>query len=74
MEPDDRPTLHALVAYFSPAFGLLSEPRVMPLEEAVDYAKAGFAVLVDPADEWDLALYERLQRAIAPKKKWYEPR
>ena len=72
MIDDDRPHLHCLVAYVSPVFGLVSEPRVMPLEDAVDYAHAGFAVLVDPQDERDLAMYERLERAAPRKSKvWY---
>lgn len=65
----DKPVLHALVAYFSPAFGLCSDPRVMPLEEAVDFQRAGFVVLVDPADERDLTHWEMVQRSLAPKKR-----
>ena len=63
MEPLARPILHALVCYFSPAFGCVSEPRVMPLEEAIDFQRVGFAVLMDPEDERDLAMHERLERA-----------
>ena len=62
-----RPKLHGLVCYFSPVFGCVTVPQVMPLELAVDYQRAGFAVLVDPADERDLAMYERLERAIAAR-------
>lgn len=68
METDETPHLHALVAWFSPAFGILGDPlvwpKVMPLEEAVDFATAGAVVLVDPADEYDLAMYENRQRAV----------
>lgn len=60
----DRPILHALVAYLSPVFGLVSEPRVMPLEEAVDFARAGFAVIVDPQDQSDLQRWEQVQRSL----------
>ena len=60
----DRPHLHALVAFFSPVFGLVSDPRVMPLEDAVDYQTAGFIVLVDPQDQEDLARWEQVQRSL----------
>lgn len=74
---DSRPILHALVAWYSPAFGVLGDPtlwpKVMPLEDAVDYARAGAVVLVDPQDERDLAMHERLLRAVAPRRrKWFE--
>lgn len=66
------PHLHALVAYFSPAFGLCSQPRVMPLEDAVDFQKAGFVVLVDPGDEEDLVRWEQIQRSRTPKRRWLD--
>ena len=74
MEYESKPHLHALVAFYCPAVGLLTEPKVMPLEDAVDYARFGFTVLVDPADERDLAMWERLQRAVATPnpKRWFE--
>lgn len=62
MDAESRPPVHCLVAWFSPVFGLVGEPKVMPLEDAADYAQAGWAVLVDPADERDLATFERAQR------------
>lgn len=71
MQYEGRPHLHALVAKFCAPFGLLDEPRVMPLEDAVDYQRFGWWVLVDPQDERDLAMYERLERATQPKKKWF---
>lgn len=58
----DRPPIRCLVAYFSPTFGLLTIPRVISLAEAADRAAMGYAVLVDPADECDLATYERQHR------------
>lgn len=64
---NDRPILHALVCYFSPAFGLCSDPRVMPLEEAVDFQRVGFVVLVDPGDESDLARWEQIQRSLTTR-------
>lgn len=62
-----KPILHALVGYFCPPFGLVSEPRVMPLEDAVDFHDWGFWVLVDPADERDLATWERAQRWLGKR-------
>lgn len=78
MDADERPVLHALVCYWSDVFGIIGDahdwPKVMPLEDAIDYARAGFAVLVDPQDERDLAMHERLERAVEQQrsKKWYE--
>ena len=78
MDVDERPHLHGLVAWWSPAFGVLGNPmiwpKVMPLEDAVDYARAGAIVLVDPQDERDLAMHERLIRSIARQRatKWSE--
>lgn len=71
---ESRPHLHALVAFYSPPFGFLSEPRVMPLEDAADYARFGFIVLVDPADERELAMWEILDRSLKPPstRKWFE--
>lgn len=69
MEIDDRPHLHCLVGFMSPAFGLIGEPKVMPLEDAIDYARFGFTILVDPADERDLAMYENRQRAVVRSAK-----
>lgn len=68
----DKPILHALVAYVSPVFGVVGEPRMMPLEEALDYATVGFAVLVDPMDEAELVRWEQLQRAMTTHRKWYD--
>ncbi len=72
MEYESRPHLHALVAFFCAPFGLMSEPKVMPLEDAVDYARFGFVVLVDPQDERDLAMWEILERSSKPRTKWFE--
>lgn len=73
MDTHERPVLHALVCYFCEPFGCVTEPRVMPLEEALDYVRFGFAVLVDPEDERDLAMHERLLRAVQkPRPKWFE--
>jgi len=68
----DKPILHALVAYFSPAFGLCSDPRIMPLEEALDFLRAGFVVLVDPGDEEDLVRWEQIQRSRTSRRRWLD--
>jgi len=65
----DKPILHALVAYFSPVFGLVSDPRIMPLEEAVDYQRVGYVVFVDPGDEEDLVRWEQVERSRTVKKR-----
>ena len=65
----DKPALRALVGYFSPAFGLLTIPKLVSLDDAADYAQSGFVVLVDPADERALVMWEGWQRACAPKRK-----
>lgn len=63
MELDpERPILHALVGFYCPPFGLIRRPLLVPLEDAVDYKRFGYIVLVDPADERELAGYERLLR------------
>ena len=79
METDDHPpALHALVAWFSPVFRILGDPlvwpKVMPLDEAVDFAIAGAVVLVDPADERDLAMHENRQRAVQrmAARQWFD--
>ena len=74
MEYESRPHLHALVAFVDPDFGIIrTDPKMMPLEDAVDFARYGFVILLDPQDEQDLAMWERLQRALAqPKRRaWY---
>ena len=74
MPYESKPHLHALVAFWCAPFGLMDDPRVMPLEDAADYARFGWAVLVDPQDERDLAMWERLERASAPKRRWFDAR
>jgi hypothetical protein len=69
---EGRPVLHALVGFFSPVFGLCNTPRMMPLEDAVEYQRLGFVVFVDPQDESDLARWEQIQRAYVqqPRRSW----
>lgn len=73
MDPDDRPTIRALVGWWSPAFGILGDPllwpRVMSLEDAADYARAGATVMLDPFDLEDFATWERMQRMLETPRK-----
>jgi hypothetical protein len=58
----EKPTIRALIAW--PRLHghvFLSKQQTVTLEEAVDYKRLGFAVLVDPADERLLAEWERDQ-------------
>lgn len=72
----ERPSIRALVS-----FPLREEPEwwtdpgVVTLELAAELVTRGYIVLVDPADERDLAMWEILNRR-APKKagrKWFMP-
>ena len=70
---EGRPRISCLVAFYCAPFGLLTEPKVMPLEDAADYARYGFVVLVDPQDQQDLAMWEILERTTtAPRRKWFD--
>lgn len=40
----------------------------MPLEDAVDYQRYGFWVLVDPATESELVRWEQLERSKQGRK------
>ena len=62
MDGLDRPAIRALVAYWSPAFGLIKAPLLCSLEDAVQYHALGFAVLVDPADEAAFRDWQEQQR------------
>lgn len=71
---DDRPAIRCLVGFLCPSFGLVGQPRVMTLEEAADYARFGFVVMVDPADLSDLARWEQIQRSLvqAERGRWWQ--
>lgn len=62
MDPQ-RPRLHALVGWYREPYGLIGDGHYVSLEDAVDYHRFGASVLVDPADEYALAAYERAERA-----------
>lgn len=74
MDADQQPVVRALIGYLSPPWGLMTVPRMVTLEEAVDFARVGFAVLVDPQDLEDLTRWEQKQRALVtkPTRKWFE--
>lgn len=52
-----------------------SSAAFVSLEVAAELSAKGYIVLIDPQDERDLAMHERLERAMAqePKRKWYGP-
>lgn len=63
MDVDDgRPALTALVGFYCHPFGLIRPPRIVSLEDAVDFQRFGFTVMVDPSSEADLATWERHHR------------
>jgi hypothetical protein len=64
MRYETRPRLTALVGFFAPPHGVITKMRILPLEEAVGFVRFGFTILVDPADERDLATWEREQRLL----------
>lgn len=68
LPPDERPALRCLVAFFDPlAGGLLTKPKLVPLEHVQGYIRVGFwAVGPDPADVIALAEWERAQRQNSP--------
>ena len=71
MEPDDKPTLYCLVAYPLTA-DVFSDPALVSLELAAELKTRGYLVVgPDPANEIELALWERTQHQ--PRKKWFEP-
>lgn len=51
-------------------------PKVMSLEEGERLRRCGFWVLVDPASQHDLAMWENAQRAIQQEqtrhRKWFD--
>ena len=70
-----RPVLHALISFpIRPEPETWTAGAVVSLEVAAEMKGKGYIVLVDPQDERDLAMYERLLRAVEQhgKKKWYE--
>ena len=69
----ERPGIRALVSYpMTPDPVMWTDAGVVSLELAAELQTRGYMVLVDPADERDLAMWERLQRAAPPKRKWFE--
>lgn len=58
MNAVDRPQIRCLVA-IEVAEGIFTESGLVSLELAAELKEKGYAVLVDPADEADLATFER---------------
>lgn len=63
---DDRPAILALVAYFAAPFGVMSEMRLVTLDEAAMWHEMSpnYVVLVDPESEIAFANWERRQRSL----------
>lgn len=64
MDPSNpRPKIRCLVAFpMKDGHVWPLKPNVVTLVEAVAYKKLGYAVLVDPEDEAELARWEQLHR------------
>ena len=60
----------ALVGYLHEKGWLLGRPRLVTLEEAEDFARHGWTVLVDPWVHEELTRWEQLNRIGRPK--WFE--
>lgn len=72
---DDRPTIRALVCYpVGPEPEDWTDSAVVSLEVAAELSIKGYCVLVDPQDERDLVMWERLKRSVERqrKAKWFE--
>lgn len=70
MFDEDRPSIRALIGWLLPGGDvILSQQNTIPLEDAPLYQKWGFVILVDPADESDLASWEREHR-WASLRRW----
>ncbi len=68
---EDRPTVRALVGWMLPNGEFVVRKNVVSLEQAADYAQYGWAVLVDPMDESQLARWNQLHRTPEqPRRKW----
>ena len=61
-DPFDKPPVHALVGWYDTQIGLVGDGQIVSLEEALVYHQLGAWVFVDPADEADLATWERQHR------------
>ncbi len=72
----------AMVGYFAPPFGLVKEPRIMPLEHAASFrpltnpndppSRGGFYILVDPGIEEDLVRWEQVERSRTGRRRWLD--
>ena len=65
MDIDRRPAIRCLVCFPIEADpDWWTESAIVSLELAAELQTKGYVVLVDPQDERDLAMYERLVRAV----------
>lgn len=72
---DARPIIHALICYpAGPDPEQWTSSAVVSLEVAAEMNEKGYLVLVDPQDERDLVMWERLVRSVEQQraKKWFE--
>ncbi len=68
---DGRPPIHALVAWTFPNGEIRVRPQVVTLDRAADFARYGWAVLIDPSDESILARWIQLHRTPdQPRRRW----
>lgn len=72
---DDKPVIHAIVAWPLP-WGefILSQQDTVTLDEAASYARMGWAVIIDPADEAEFVRWQQIQRSLSsPRRRgWRE--
>ncbi len=67
---DGRPRLHALVGWFLPDGDVIVKKQPVLLEDAADYARMGWAVVVDPSDQAHLARWLQLNRSLEKPRQW----
>ena len=75
MDAAVRPVIRCLVSFpVEPHPEWYTEPALVCLDVAAELQTRGYMVLVDPSDERDLAMYERLERAVNQQrsKRWFE--
>jgi hypothetical protein len=65
----DRPVIRCIVGKELPD-GCHVKKDCVTLEDALDFALFGFAVMQDPFDQSDLVRYEQIQRSLRQKPKW----
>ncbi len=72
MDADDKPTLRCLVAFPLTA-DVFSSPAVVSVETSLELHPKGYMVVgPDPEDEEAYATWQRAQRWLSVKKKWFD--